>query len=124
MQHLRISSLSTEYVRVPVAMLDDDGVLTDPSAEDVEIAFTIGEHVEPEDSGLDEALGWEAAEWETSELVAVEVGAGRASTPYKARILVGPGGTVLTDGEYTVWVKIATDAETIVRACRHRLIVS
>jgi hypothetical protein len=123
MRHLRISSLSTEYVRIPVATLDDAGALADPTGDGVEIAFTTGEDIEP-GSIDDEGDGWEPADWETSELVTVDVGATRVATPYKARLLVGPDyGTLLDDGEYTVWVKVTTGSETPVRAAG-RLIVS
>lgn len=103
MRHLRISSLSKEYVRIPVAALNDAGVLTDPTANTVAIAFTAGEDTEP--------TSFTAAAWETSESVQVDVGGQLVATPYKARILVGPGALVLADGEYTAWVKVTSGAE-------------
>lgn len=122
MAHLRISSITVEYVRVPVAALDDEGVLYDPTEDTVEIAFTTGEDVEPE-SAEDDGDGWQAAEWETSELVTLNVGATSVVTPYKARLLVGPGGLVLEDGDYTAWVKVTSAPEIPVRAAG-RVIVS
>lgn len=115
MQHLRISSLSKEYVRIPIATLDDTGALTDPTGNTVTVAFTTGEDTEPS--------SFTAATWETSEEVQVEVGGTLVNTPYKARILVGPGALVLTDGEYTAWVKIAAGTEIPVIAAG-RVIVS
>lgn len=113
--HLRISSLSKEYVRIPVATLGDDGESADPTVNVVAIAFTAAEETEPS--------SFNAATWETSELVDVDVGGIRIRTPYKARILVGPGGLVLADGEYTAWVKVTAGSEIPVRAAG-RVIVS
>lgn len=115
MRHLRIPSLSKVYVRIPVATLDDVGALVDPTANVVTIAFTAGEDTEP--------TAFNAATWETSENVQVEVGGSLVDTPYKARLLVGPGALVLADGEYTAWVKIAAGSEIPVLAAG-RVIVS
>lgn len=82
-----LSSLSLEYVRVPIKGPAD---LTVP----VEAAFTAGEEVEPLESD------WVPATW--------DVQRGRTY----ALALVGPGGAaVLADGTWMVWVRFAAGDE-------------
>lgn len=94
---LRISSLSTEYVRVPVTATKN-GLPYDPTSSTVQMAFP-GYGVEPITGD------WKSASWETQ------------GGNYWARCLIGPsGGTItLADGFYDVWVKIADSPETPVR---------
>lgn len=91
---LRISSLTKEYVRVPVAAREgsDD---VDPTATTVVMAFTL-DGAEPS--------SWQTASWETD--------ADTDPDTYYARCLIGPGGTItLTEGSYTVWVKVTDSPE-------------
>lgn len=82
-----ISSLSTEYVEVPIRHLD-----TDPTTYDVDMAFKT--------SGEPELADWVTSIWETR------------GTSYIARCLVGPeGSTQLDDGSYDVWVRITATPE-------------
>lgn len=101
MSALRLSSLSTQWVKVGPIRIVENGDLIDPTAGDVEFALkefdSAGRPEEPE--GGD----WVAGSWET--------GRGR----YWARVLVGPAGDIDPgDGTWAVWVKIARSPETIV----------
>jgi hypothetical protein len=97
---LTVSSLTTEYVRVQVAV-KDSGEFVDPTSDLVQMAFPLP-GVEP--SGGD----WQAASWESD--------VGTTPPSYFARCLVGPLGTViLADGTYDVWVKITDTPEIPVR---------
>ena len=90
------SSLSKEYVKVRISARED-GVVVNPTADTVEMAFTSAE-AEPT------SPDWKAAEWETNTSTDPDT--------YWARCLVGPGGTVaLTDGTYRVWVRITDSPE-------------
>jgi hypothetical protein len=95
-----ISSLSLEYVYVPVAA-KVAGVAVDPSADAVALAFMVGR--------ADPAPGdWKTASWDTD----------ATTTPatYRARCLVGPAGAVqLVPGVYQVWVKINDSPEVPVK---------
>lgn len=84
---MRISALSEEYVYVPLRL--SSGVLN-PDA--VEIALP--------------AVGIEPSVWYPATMVGDS-----------ARILVGPpgGATVLTAGEYTVWVRVTEPPETPIK---------
>jgi hypothetical protein len=97
---LRISSLTTEYVRVPVRVREE-GVFVDPTDEDVELAYTVFANppTEPEESD------WVAGSWETDN--------GR----YFARVLTGPedGDVDPGDGTWHLWVRVMRDPETPVR---------
>lgn len=91
---LEISSLSRQYVKVPVAA-KLAGAVVNPTADVVTMAFPV--------HGSDPAT-WLAATWETD----------ATSTPatYLARCNVGPGGTVtLAAGTYDVWVKVTDSPE-------------
>ncbi len=91
-----LSSLSLEYVRLPVSA-KDSGAVVNPTADAVAMAFMA--------SGPPAGGDWKTASWETD----------ATTTPptYYARCLVGPGGTVpLAPGTYMIWLKI-TDAPEI-----------
>lgn len=97
---LEISSLSKEYVKVPVAATVN-GVLINPTADAVQFAFM--------PLGASPASGdFKSASWET---------AGTSpNVVYYARCLVGPGGTVtLAAGVYVVWVKVTDNPEIPVK---------
>lgn len=85
---LAISSLSKEYIKAPVT------ADVDPTDSAVAFAFTdIG--AEPADDD------WTAGEWVDGE-----------TSPYIARILVGPGGDIeLDDGRYWCWLRITDSPE-------------
>lgn len=100
MNNIRISKLTKEYVRVPVAA-KENGVVVDPTNPvlTVEMAFT---------TGADPSV-WSAAGWETD------------GTTYFARILVGGPSTgaavELAAGTYVAWVRITdTPERPVVRA--------
>jgi hypothetical protein len=92
-----ISQLSTEYVVVPINAVFD-GVVQNPTASVVQFAFTVGYGVIPS--------VWITGSWEPNPVQAIW---------YNAKVLVGPGGTSLTPGTYTVWVKISDTPEAPVR---------
>lgn len=91
---IRLSSLSLEYVKVPVVATEDGGEI-DPTAYDVEMAFM------PE--GEPEEADWASGDWET------------AGTRYLARCLVGPTGVILADGTYNIWLRITGSPEVPVK---------
>jgi hypothetical protein len=93
-----ISSLSTEYVVVPVNAVFD-GTLYDPTGDVVQFAFTVGYGVQPS--------VWYTGEWDTNPVQGYW---------YNAKVLVGPSSpVVLAQATYTVWVKITDDPEIPVR---------
>jgi hypothetical protein len=95
---LQLSSLATAYVRIPV-YADQLGVVVDPSAYTVTMAFISG----PLNPG---AGDWKTASWTTT-----------AQGQHVAQCLVGPtGGTItLTAGlTYNVWIQIAATPETVI----------
>lgn len=87
---LTISSLSKQYVRVPVSATNA-GSSVDLSAGTVTMAFT---DLDTEPVVSD----WNASSWETDTT--------RTPNRYYARCLIGPGAVTLTDGTYRVWVKV------------------
>lgn len=96
MATVKVSSLSREYVRVPVNAYEA-GQLVDPSLDPVEMAFTA--------VGVEPVAGdWKLATWEADF---------SGSRPiYYSRILIGPGGTVtLADGTYDTWVRVTDSPE-------------
>ena len=92
MATLKMSELSTEYVRVSVATNPP----TDPTTDDVSLAF-LEAGTEPTDPD------WIAGTWET------------VSGTYYARVLVGPDGHALDVGSYIVWLKVVDNPEEPVR---------
>lgn len=85
-----ISSLSNEYVRVPVSATES-GAAVDPTASTVTMAFTaVGA----------KPSAFNAASWETDPT--------RSPSRFYARCVVGPSGAAtLASGTYWVWVKIS-----------------
>lgn len=82
-----ISSLSTEYLQVPV-QASLNGTPYNPTGDPVEFAFVTG-------SGY--PVTWYPGSWVTT-----------VQSIYLAQCLIGPqnGGVVLAPGTYTVWVQI------------------
>lgn len=98
MEDVRISTLSTEYVLVPVQGRAA-GANVDLSSLTVRMAFM--------DRGQRPSSGdWKAASWETGDF----------SGWYNARCLVGPTGVItLTPGSYDVWIEITDAPEKPIR---------
>lgn len=93
---IRLSSLSLEYVKVPVSATES-GQAVDPTDLGVEMAFTTNGN-EPA------AEDWRAGDWET------------AGSKYLARCLVGPAGAIeLDDGAYVIWLRVTADPEIPVK---------
>ncbi len=91
-----LSSLSLEYVRLPVSA-KDSGAMVNPTGDAVAMAFMA--------SGSPAGGDWKTASWETD----------ATTTPptYYARCLVGPSpGNPLAPGTYMIWLRI-TDAPEI-----------
>lgn len=95
-----ISSLSSEYVLVPVTFTVS-GSITDPTGDAVSMAFL--------PPGTDPAGGdWVAGSWESDTTI--------TGHPVRyARCLVGPSGKVLSKGSYTCWVRISDSPEVPVK---------
>jgi hypothetical protein len=94
---VKISHLSTEFVRFGVRALENGTGEIDPTGFIVEAAFT--------DIDVDPvSLDWKPASW--------EIGGPR----YFMRALVGPNGGVITlaEGRYDAHVRIATGVELVV----------
>jgi hypothetical protein len=90
---ITISSLSTVYVQVPV-LATIDGVLYNPTADEVQMAFTA--------NGAN-PVTWNTASWTS----------GPGTGSYLAECLVGPGsgGVDLATGTWSLWVKITDNPE-------------
>lgn len=100
------SSLSLEYIRVPVSV-KESGAPIDPTSDSVALAFP----VEGEQPSL-----WNPGTWETD--------ATTIPTTYLARVLVGPNGDIeLTSGLYDVWVRITDNPEVPARKAGNLQIV-
>lgn len=96
-----ISSLSKEYVLVPVSA-KEAGAPIDPTTSPVEMAFAAAD-ADPDD--------WHEAEWET------------AGSKHYARCLVGPGEVEIEKGLWQVWVRVTDNPETpVMRAGELRVI--
>lgn len=94
---IRVSSLSTQYVKVPIR-IREDGVFIDPTVNPVELAYA-ATGVEPAESA------WVTGSWETDN--------GR----YYARVNTGPDGDVNPgDGTWTLWVRVTRAPEIPVTA--------
>lgn len=95
-----MSSLSTEYVLVPVSARVE-GILINPTGDEVQFAF--------KSDGTDPApADWLTGSWASTSPL---------NNYYQAQILVGPGigGNVLAIGTYVVWLKITDNPEIPVR---------
>lgn len=94
---MKLSALSLEYVKVPVAVTIN-GLAFDPHLDTVKMAFPV--------RGINPVTGdWKTATWESD-------GAGG----WLARCLVGPAGTItLVAGPYDVWVQITDAPEVPIR---------
>lgn len=94
-----LSSLSLEYVRVPVSATVN-GAAINPTADTVKMAFLSGASTQPQVSD------WKSASWDSVS----------ANGTYFAQCLVGPGGaTTLSAGTYYVWIQITDNPEVPVR---------
>lgn len=102
---LTYSSLSLEYVRVPVSAVAA-GVAVNPTGDTVQLAF-ITPLTNPTSGD------WKAGSWDTE----------AATGTYFAQCLIGPSGTItLAAGTYAVWVKVTDNPEIPVRMCGQILI--
>ena len=86
---LTLSTLTKEFVEVPISARDDT---IDPTGDVVQLAFMA--------SGKPTAPDWVTGSWRTGD-----------SGTFYARALVGPGAKVLAPGVYTVWVKFTDNPE-------------
>lgn len=94
-----ISSLSTEYLQVPV-QAQVNGLPFNPTSDVVQMAFVpIG--------SVNYPVTWFTGSWSTT-----------AQGNYLAQCLIGPanGGVVLTPGTYKIWVKITDSPEVPVES--------
>lgn len=99
-QPVEISSLSLEYVYVPVAARAA-GAAVNPTSDAVALAFVVG-------ATSPVSGDWKTATWDTD----------ATTTPatYRVRCLVGPAGAVtLVPGMYQVWVKVTDSPEIPVK---------
>jgi hypothetical protein len=104
-----LSRLSTEYILIPVAATNA-GKPYNPGADTVQFAF-MPNAVQQPSSG-----DWVSGSWETVSTNFIY--------PYNAKCLVGPAGnTVLTTGQYVVYLKITDSPEIPVTVCG-QLVVS
>jgi hypothetical protein len=89
---MRLSHLSTDYVRVPVSGTDS-GLPANPTVNGAPDLAFVAEGVTPS------AGDWHAGEWETD--------ATTSPATYLARTLVGPTAAAgaLAPGTYAVWVR-------------------
>jgi len=91
-----LSSLSTEYVTVPMSVTKD-GVPYNPTSDPVQFAFVTGTSTPPQTGS------WVAGEWDTLP---------GPIYPYQAKCLIGPAGTItLAPGTYIRWVKVTDNPE-------------
>jgi len=95
MEVLKFSKLTDEFVRVPTRGIDSGNDIT-PTGYAVSLAFVRG----PRDPASGD---WIAGSWETNANV----------TP--SRYFAIAKATTLARGDYSIWVKITTINETVVR---------
>ena len=96
----RISTLSLEYIRVPVKARRA-GVAYDPTSDTVYLAITPKPEVNASDQ-YNEPTVWATGSWDTE------------GTRYLAKATVGPGGDLVPPeaGIYQIWVKVSSSPET------------
>lgn len=93
-----ISSLSRQWVGIPVKTINLAGVPYNPTADLVQMAFM------PQATQVPQPTDWQVAVW-----AAVT---GNILFPYAAYCLVGPGGTIqLGIGTYVVYLKVTDNPE-------------
>ena|SRR5579859_1813147 len=98
---LVISSLSNEYVRVPIAATNA-GAVVDPSTDTVVLAF-VAEGATPVSGD------WKAGTWELDTTTT-------PTTTFYARALVGSAGVItLAAGVFDTWVKVSDNPEAPVK---------
>jgi hypothetical protein len=98
-----ISAQSKEYVKVPVTARDSGGIIN-PITGSNAFAF-----LAPEATPAG-GTTWTSGDWET----VTQTGSG--APIYKARCLIGPGGSIqLVVGSYDVWLRITYQTETVMR---------
>jgi hypothetical protein len=92
-----ISSLSTEYILVPV-QATKNGASYNPTGDVVQFAFM------PTPTQLPGVSDWVAGSWDTSSV--------NTLYPYTAKCLVGPSGAeTLGTGTYVIYLKITDNPE-------------
>jgi hypothetical protein len=92
---LRISVLSTEYVKVSVSARFA-GAAVNPTSDAVSFALPL--HGQPPVTG-----DWKTGSWETDSTTTPAI--------YYARLLVGPAGTVYPAATYDLYVKVTDNPE-------------
>lgn len=95
---VKLNSLSKEYLLVEVEV-EVDGAAHDPTGDVVEFSFVVF-------ATDDDPSVWASGEWETDPGLPAK---------YFARILIGPGAVVVTDGKYHVWIRVTDSPEIPVR---------
>lgn len=92
---VNLSSLSTEFIQVPVSIIAS-GTPINPTSDVVQFAF--------KKSGKPTGPDWIVGSWDS------------APGGYLAQCLVGPDGDAVLDlGTYSIWLKIFDNPETPVR---------
>jgi len=97
----RISSLSREYLRVPVKARRA-GAAYDPTGDVVELALTAKPAATESDTYNEPvSANWATGSWDTE------------GTKYLAKLTVGPGGDIVpaSAGTYQVWVRVTSASE-------------
>lgn len=91
------SVLSTRYCQVRVLVTNPDGTTYNPTADTVQMAFM----PKPPDA-VPGSGNWHNGSWVVA-----------SGSAYFAQVLVGPGSVVLTEGVYTVWLKVIDNPEEL-----------
>lgn len=95
-----IVSTSTEYLPVANVTKKDEGIIQDPTADTVAVAF-----VAPD--AIPASGDFNAAVWDTD--------ATGSKPVYRVLCLVGSGGVALTPGEYKRFVKLTDSPEVPIK---------
>jgi hypothetical protein len=112
---LFISSRSTIYVRVNVTDELPDGAVIDPTGDVVQFAFQgpWNNVAQAQENPPTSSTTWHTGSWDT------DIG-----SPFTARILVGPSGSVaLVAGTYVVWILITDNPEIPCLLCGPLVVV-